>query len=89
MTVYAKLLQNRLVLITDQIQVNDPDNPQWAEFDYSQMQPQIGDYYDFYTNTFSSVSASRKKYSSPFQATSMDDNTLQYQIRAISKPNVT
>jgi hypothetical protein len=89
MTVYAKLLQNRLVLITDQIQVNDPDNPQWVQFDYSEMQPQIGDYYDFYTNTFSSVSASRKKYSSPFQATSMDDSTLQYQTRVIGKPNVT
>ena len=89
MTVYAKLLQNRLVLITDQIQVNDPDNARWVQFDYSQMQPQIGDYYDFYTNTFSSVSVSRKKYSSPFRATSMDDNTLQYQTRVRGKPDVT
>jgi hypothetical protein len=89
MIFYAKLLQNRLVLITDQIITNDPDNPQWVQFDYSQTQPQIGDYYDSYSNTFSTVSVSRKKYSSPFQATSMDDNTLQYQTRAISKSNVT
>lgn len=88
MIVYAKLLQNRLVLITDHIQINDPDNARWVQFDYSQMQPQIGDYYDSYSNTFLSVSASRKKYSSPFQASSMDHNTLQYQTTVIGKPNV-
>jgi hypothetical protein len=83
MTVYAKLVKNRLVLITDQVLTNDPDNPQWVEFDYSQVQPQTGDYYDSDTKTFSKVSASRKRYSKAFQATSMDDSTLQYQTKII------
>ena len=87
MIVYAKLIENKVVLITDQIKTNDFDNLEWVQFDYSQMQPQIGDYYDKTTNTFSSVSSSRKKYSNVFQATSMDDTALQYQTAFLTNLN--